>query len=332
MWKRILARGRNKSEVPQQEQTATRHVLTTDWQETQQKIDWMSAPTMAQYVNRLVSGRDLQADGHWAIYARDRYILPLKMKRGASLSMVSLACGEGHIEEALINHFGWPIASFTGLEFDAELRKRATQRFKEIRECQSEFYFFDFNDEDFVIPGHYDIVFACHSLHHAADLELLLENANRMLKPDGLFVGIDYFGPTRFQIEYDVLPIIEELFSYLPPELRRNLQTPDHNIEDTFIPPSLDNVKAADISESVRSSDLRTLLFSNFPVVEIKPMGGTILRWLLQYRAGNFDWQNPEHVSIVRLLQFIERELILSRRIKSDDLFFVLSKSDRLPG
>jgi SAM-dependent methyltransferase len=296
-----------------------------------QKVDWMHAPTMAHYVNGLVSNKDLDQGGHWAIYAREKYLDDFQARRGSRLSMVSLACGSGHIEAGNITAFEWPIDTLLGLEYDAELRKSAEERFHDIEGCDAQFIFYDFNKK-IEITQKFDLVFVCHSLHHATDLELTLETINRMMKPDGLFIGIDYFGPTRFQIEYEVLPLIQELFSYLPAELRRNLSTPEMLVDDTFHPATIADVKNADLSESVRSSDLRTLLFSNFPIVEIKPMGGTILRWLLQYRAGNFNWQNPDHVCIIRLLQFIERELISAKRIKSDDLFFVLGKSQRLPG
>lgn len=314
-------------------ETATRATLAEDWQKLQARSDWMHAPEMANYVNGLVSGKSLGEGGHWALYAMNEHIAPLIAHRKlqdettTGLSMLSLACGSGHIEQALLADFGWPIANFTGVEYDDALRANAAQRFSKFPNCQSEFRFFDFNADNFP-DKQYDIVFCCHSIHHATDLEGLLSYIQGSLKPDGIFLGIDFFGPTRFQIEYDVLPIIRELFSMLPDNLKldmRNLQAPAQ-----FIPPTIKEVRDADISESVRSSDLRTLLFSNFTVLDIKPMGGTLLRWLLQWRAGNFDHSNPEHVTIVRLLQFIERELIALNRIKSDDLFFALRKSDRL--
>jgi ubiquinone/menaquinone biosynthesis C-methylase UbiE len=310
-------------------QTSTRYTLDESWQDLQKKIDWMAAPTMADYVNGLVSGKPLSENGHWALYARDQHIIPLHARCHGKVEMVSLACGSGHIEESLIKSFNWPVSSFLGLEYDDHLRASAADRFSQITHCQSRFDFFDFNASDFS-QQKFDIVFTCHSIHHATDLEGLLEKMNRMLKPSGIIVGIDYFGPTRFQIEYDVLPILEELFSYLSPELRRNLTSPEMRVQDTFTYDTFETVRTIDPSESVRSSDLRTLLFSNFPVIDIKPMGGTLLRWLLQNRAGNFSPNNPNHVTIVRLLQFIERELIASHRIKSDDLFFVLGKSNRI--
>lgn len=329
------ALGRREVDVPVEKepdrQTATRTSLTVAWQAAQGKIDWMAAPAMAEYVNGMVSGRSLSDNGHWAIHARDQFVAPLHSRLGGKVSMASLACGSGHIEETLLKDFKWPVTEFLGLEYDDHLRANATERFGRIAGCNSRFEFFDFNAAE-VPDRQFDIVFTCHSIHHATDVESLMEKMNRMLKPNGLIIGIDFFGPTRFQIEYDVLPIIQELFTYLPPDLRRDLTTPDMTVQESFIHGTIDAVRSADPSESIRSSDLRTLLFSTFPVIEIKPMGGTLLRWLLQNRAGNFNPENPDHVAIMRCLQFIERELIALRRIKSDDLFFVLGKSGRVKG
>ena len=243
--------------------------------------------------------------------------------------MMSLGSGSGHIEESLIKDFLWPIKSLTGLEYDSALRESATSRFRVIETCDANFQFFDFNN----CPApkeKYDIIFVCHAIHHADDIENLLKFINESLKDDGIFIGIDFFGPTRFQIEYDVLPIIQELFDILPDHLRRDLRTPDMPVRNSFRRPTVKEVVDADQSESVRSSDLRTLLLSNFPLHDIKPMGGTLLRWMFQYIAGNFDNANPDHVAIAKFLQYIEREMIASRRIKSDDLFFCLGKSDCL--
>lgn len=311
-----------------EQQTATRATLTDEWKAAAAKIDWMHAPHMAEYVNEMVSGKPLGSGGHWSIYALEQHIKPLSRRLGRKLSVVSLACGSGHIEHALLTDFAWPVRRLVGLEYDQVLRSAAEDLFKAVA-CESEFRFFDFN-KPVDIDERFDIVFACHSIHHAQDLEQLMRTANSLLSDEGLFIGIDFFGPTQFQIEYDVAPLIEELFSLLPPELRRDLRSDSRPVIERFTYDTISTVRHADASESVRSSDLRTLLFSTFPVVEVKSMGGTLLRWLLQFRAGNFRATDPNHVCIVRLLQVLERELIACRRIKSDDLFFVLKKSSRL--
>lgn len=310
------------------QETATRATLSPEWVASRQKLDWMHAPEMANYVNKLVSGRDLNDGGHWAVWANDQFVEPLSRKLGRKLSLVSLASGAGHIEKSLID-FGWPLKRLTGLEYDEELRAQAQRYFKDIENVESEFTFFDFNSP-FTPTEKFDIVFTCHSIHHATDLELLLKTMNELVNDDGLIIGIDFFGPTRFQVEYDVKPIIDELDQILPPELRRDLRTENDDSPNRIAYATIEEVRTADISESVHSSDLRTLLFSNFPVINVEPMGGTLLRWLLQYRAGNFDPRNNSHVAIAKLLAFIERSLIENRVIRSDDLFFVLTKSDRL--
>ncbi|MFM0381953.1 class I SAM-dependent methyltransferase [Paraburkholderia dipogonis] len=316
--------------------TATRYTLSEEWKAMREKVDWMHAPGMAAYVNGLVSGRSMDDGGHWAAYARREHIEVLFNKRKRAilpkpcLHMLSLGCGSGHIESSLLGQHQWPVSRLVGLEYDERLRSHAAAHFeREFPKVEAEFRHFDF-DHPMVLEERFDIVFCCHAIHHATDLEAFLPAINNYLKDDGLFVGIDFFGPTRFQIEYDVLPMIREMFDLLPAHFRRDLRDPEGAVAQRFEPDSIRVVRDADVSESVRSSDLRTLLFSNFPIIDMKPMGGTLLRWLLQYRAGNFLANNPDHVAIIRLLQIIEREMIASRKIRSDDLFFVLGKSDRL--
>ena len=315
--------------------TATRTTLSEDWRERQKQVDWMHAPLMPEYVNQLVAGRNLHTGGHWALYARDTHLWPLAERvaaetgSGDGLSMLSLACGSAHIDEFLISSFEWPIRHFVGLEHDAQLLAAARDRFAGVARCSSEFHFFDFNrlKDSF---GTFDVVFTCHSIHHCTDLEGLLAFINRSLNPGGIVLGIDFFGPTRFQVEPEAASVLDELFAVLPPHLRRNLASEDGVIDDVLHRPTIAEVRAADPSESVRSSDLRTLLFSSFPILDMKPMGGTLLRWLLQNRAGNFDPQDSSDLCIIQLLQIIERKLIENREIRSDDLFFVLGRSDRV--
>ncbi len=321
----------------EERKTATRTTLSKEWQERQKRVDWMHAPLMPEYVNRLVSGKELHTGGHWALYARDSHLLPLAERLSGAgtersaegLSMLSLACGSGHIEEFLIDAFEWPISRFVGLEHDAELLAAARDRFSRVSRCTSEFRFFDFNRLNESV-GRFDVVFTCHSIHHCTDLEGLLPFINRCLEPGGIVLGIDFFGPTRFQIEPEAWSVLDELFAVLPPHLRRNLASEDGVVDQALHRATIGEVRDADASESVRSSDLRTLLFSSFPILDLKPMGGTLLRWLLQNRAGNFDPQNSSDLCIIQLLQIIERKLIENREIRSDDLFFVLGKSDRI--
>jgi hypothetical protein len=163
-------------------------------------------------------------------------------------------------------------------------------------------------------------------MHHCTDLERFLPYLNRTVADGGIILGLDYFGPSRLQVDYHVKRLLDEIFTSLPPHLRLNLATGE--TEADFSIPTMAEIARGDASEAPRSADLRSMLFSTFPVVEVSPMGGTLLRPLLAHRAGNFHGESDN--CILQLLMLIERELILARRIDSDNLYFVLQRSDRL--
>ena len=135
---------------PASQRTATRATLSKEWIANQVLLDWMSAPNAPNWVNKLVTDKDLP-EGHWALYALQKHVIPLLSSLQAQgdlpkkLSMVSLGCGSAHIEESLIRDFRWPIAELCGLEFDLDLRAAAKHRFEAYQHICSSFEFYDFN-------------------------------------------------------------------------------------------------------------------------------------------------------------------------------------------
>lgn len=304
------------------QKTATRFTLENDWIKQRKKIDWMGVPGMSDYVNGLVTGRLLKNGGHWANYVRDAHLIPLKEMLGRELTMLSLGCGDAHIDAAMIKEFHWPIISLTGLEFDEKLREQAQRNFQDVAN-ETQFLFFDFNDPK-KPSAKYDVVFSHHALHHAYELELMLTFIEEAMHSDSLFVGSEYLGPTQFQVTPEARKLIDHLFEILPDELKVDCRQENSLPAKEVHYPSAKEVAKFDPSESVRSSDLRSLLFARFTTIDRKPMGGTLLRWLLQYRAGNFDHKSSKDRCIATLLQTIEKISIENKLIESDDLLFIL--------
>ena len=192
--------------------------------------------------------------------------------------------------------------------------------------ANQDFQRFDYNQPESVGYEAFDVAFFCHSMHHCTDIERFLTFLNQIVKPDGFILGLDYFGPSRLQLSYEVKRLLEEIFESLPEHLRYNLMTSE--VEPTLKVDTIAELTQSDPSEAPRSADLRSLLFSTFPVREVSPMGGTLLRPLLSRRAGNFRSDGDR--CILKLLMILERELIRSGGLQSDNLYFVLDKSDRL--
>ncbi len=292
-----------------------------DWVAARQKIDWMSAPYMHEHVQALMGGT------HWIEHAREKHLLPLAARLGKSppngLNVISIGCGSGWIEKHVLGG-KWPIRKLTCVEYDATLLESAKTMLAPF-DIEKEFHPFNLNESATADFGVFDVIFFCHSIHHCSDAEGILRFINRTIHRDGLILGCDYFGPARLQVEPEVLELLREIFANLPEALRFNLSK--NAVEGEFQPPRISDVADYDPSEAPRSRDIRSLLFSNFPVIETLPMGGTLLRPLITHRAGNFT--SAEHLSIIRLLQVFERTLIRNKVLSSDDLFFVLGHSDR---
>ncbi len=208
---------------------------------------------------------------------------------------------------------------------DAALLDRARENLAGLCPDQ-EFQQFDYNNPEAVGDETFDVAFFCHSMHHCTDIERFLRFLNRVVAPDGVVLGLDYFGPSRLQVTYETKRLLDEIFEAFPEHLRFNLVTGE--VEPNFVVDTMSEVARADPSEAPRSADLRSLLFSSFPIQEVSPMGGTLLRSLLGRRAGNF--RSASDHCILKLLMVLERELIRSGRLSSDNLYFVLGRSERL--
>jgi SAM-dependent methyltransferase len=85
--------------------------------------------------------------------------------------------------------------------------------------------------------------------------------------------------------------------------------------------PGRHSVIAWDPSEAARSSQLLPSLRRHFEIIEVKPLGGTILQFLLAGIAGNFSSDDGERV--LRMLFNIEDTLMEVGDLESDFLFIV---------
>ncbi len=308
-----------------------RQALAENWEEMRALTDWMGLPAMHEHVAELHTGSPMSVGGDWVDHSLHRHLNPLAERLaardgtpGRRLSMVSFGCGTGQIEQVVLSR-GWPVRRIVCREYDPALLDRARDTLSGLCPDQ-EFQQFDYNSPEAVGFEAFDVAFFCHSMHHCTDIERFLPFLNRVVAPDGVVLGLDYFGPSRLQMTHDAKRMLDEIFESLPEHLRLNLATGE--VEPSFVIDTVAQVARADPSEAPRSADLRSLLFSSFPVREVSPMGGTLLRPLLARRAGNF--RSAGDHCILKLLMVLERELIRSGRLPSDNLYFVLGRSDRL--
>jgi SAM-dependent methyltransferase len=308
-------------------ETTWRQVLDPDWDAKRRILDWKGLPQVHNYVAQLMTGRNLAERGMWLDWTLDRHLTPLRQRLGHDLSLASFGCGPGGIEEAILRDGGWPLRKITLYEYDEALLQDARRKIQAFP-IESEFLAFDFNHPP-AVDRSFDVVFFCHALHHCSDLERFLPFLNRIVSPGGLILGLDYFGPPRLQMDREARRLAEAIFASLPSHLRVNLKAERvGQVDERLTLPTIQSVASYDPSEAPRSADLRSMLFSAFDVVEVLPMGGTLLRNLLADRAGNFQSEGDR--AVLDLMMMIERLAIETRLIASDDLYFVVKPTDRI--
>lgn len=303
----------------QDRSSAWRKLEDQRWHQDQQVLDWMAAPGIRHYVNSFFA-----EDKSWVDYACRVVLRPLQIlceaQEARGIRLLSIGCGNGSVDAACLEQ-GWPIDSFHLAEYDDHLLKVAASRLRTQGLAGSVVsHRFDFGSLAQLNLGSFDAIFFCHSLHHCADIEGLIHFLRRSLLPHGVVFGADYFGGARLQPDFEVLPLLNRLYSLLPETLKMNLASGLY--EEQYAPPAFEAVIGHDPSEAPRSGDLRSLFLGQFRDLSTMPMGGTLLRPLLANRAGHFVSDDENIQSLLRLLCLFESELIAHGKINSDDLFF----------
>jgi SAM-dependent methyltransferase len=170
----------------------------------------------------------------------------------------------------------------------------------------------------------YDVVFAESSLHHLSPLKETLIKVNRCLKPGGFFIVNEFVGPTRFQWTDRQLQVIDGILSILPNRYKTFWNSTA--IKQKVAKPSRLRMMLNDPSEAVESSNIVSLVYKIFDVVEVKAYGGTILHMLLSGIAHNFLSEDAETSGYLKLCFVVEDLLLATQQIESDYMIAVCKK------
>lgn len=108
---------------------------------------------------------------------------------------------------------------------------------------------------------------------------------------------------------------------------RWEMQRASRSDEGAFVTklylPTTRDVIAADPSEAVRSAEILDMVSRFFTFIECKDLGGTLLQFLLDGIAVNFDDNDPQAVHLLELLFQIEDTLLNIGDLQSDFVYLV---------
>ena len=251
----------------------------------------------------------------WQHYIKEKYSLNNQI-------CLSIGCGTGNLERSIIE-----IGCAKNVDaFD--ISAISIINAKKLAETNGlKINYFEADANNIILENNkYDFVVAHNSVHHIKNLEHIMQQISNSLKPNGLFVMVEFVGPTRFQWTDRQLIIINDILKILPNKFKKIGQN-GQNYKTAFNRETLKGYLDSDPSEAVRSGDIISVTNNFFEILEERNMGGTILHLLLSEIIHNFDESKEEERAIIKLLGYFEKTIIENGDLPSDFKLIVCRKN-----
>ncbi len=284
----------------------------THWKKGEKGHTWLDSSTIQALANAEISG-DEQV--YWLLHFMRKHL-----PTGDGPGLV-LGCGTGGLELnavsiGLCNQFH---------SFD--ISKGALDKCKQAVESadgEIETFKADLNKIS-LVHNFYAIAFAVNILHHLVDLEHVLDEVKKSLRPGGFFVVHEYVGPARFQWTEAQIGEAGRILASMPRKYRRNRRKGFMSRQRLYLPP-LDATSRDSPFEAARSDEIVPLLEKRFEVVEKVNIGGALLHPLLEAIVENFDDNNPKDREMLVDLWRREKDLMAKGVLGNDFVYAVLRK------
>ena len=278
--------------------------------ETTKARIWLSHPLIQQRMRVLITGADIDI---WSWFfdrlAQDGVQLPVE-------KIVSIGCGAGELERGL----SYAAHEIVGTDLSDEALAIARQAAKDAGAGHISYRQADLNKIDFS-QWPCSILIANMAVHHIENLEGFFSGARSALSNGGYLLMNEFIGPARFQWTESQVAIINRLLDAIPEPLRR---TRDDAVRAGFVRPSIEEMLAADPSESVRSNEIMSVLRQHFDIVEYRPWRGALLHMLFSDIIANF-MSHAVVEGYVTLIAAFE-DILTESGILSDDFAAVIAR------
>jgi ubiquinone/menaquinone biosynthesis C-methylase UbiE len=260
-----------------------------------QRAEWQNHPLALERMVRLLGGRLRER------WFTETYLPATGVERGLGIGVGTGATEMEILKSGAVKHFDVWDVSAASLE---AVRQRAA-RFGAADRITTNLG--DIQTAD-LGENRYDVITFIASLHHIENLDGVLEQCRRALKPGGALWAAEYVGPDRFDFPPEHTALARALFLGLDPALRKSW-------EPVLRFPTRQEVIEVDPTESIHSSDIPSAIQRHFGWMEETPTYGSfafIMFWGLNHDA---IYERPEGESLVRAILAIDEALIDSCKL-----------------
>ncbi|MDR3533229.1 MAG: class I SAM-dependent methyltransferase [Rhodopila sp.] len=255
-----------------------------------QRAEWQNHPLARERMVRLLGGRVRER------WFAETYLPANGVERGLGIGVGAGATEMELLGSGAIRHFDlWDVSS-AGLAAAREHAARYGAADRVITNVG------DIHSAN-LGENRYDVITFIASLHHIDNLDGVLAQCHRALKPGGVLWAAEYIGPDRFDYPPEHTSLAHDLFMGLDPDLKKSW-------EPVLRFPTRQEVIDADPTESVHSADIPAAIRRNFDQVQVTPTYGSfafIMFWGLNHDA---IYARPEGERLVRAILAIDEALI----------------------
>jgi len=164
----------------------------------------------------------------------------------------------------------------------------------------------------------YDIIIACHSLHHVVELEQLFAVIRHSLNPEGYFLTVDMIGRNGHMRWPEALALVQEFWRELPERYRYNHSMKRHE------PEFINHDCSTEGFEGIRAQDILPLLIQNFHFEFFAPFSNIVTVFIDRPFGPNFDVTAEWDTNFIDRVHARDEEGILSGELKPTQMGAVL--------
>lgn len=182
---------------------------------------------------------------------------------------------------------------------------------------------FEFHEADLnkiALHHKYDGVMAHHTLHHILELEQLFDAVAASLVDHGVFVSCDMIGRNGHQRWPEALELIEKVWSFLPPEYKKNHVF--HRTDETY-----DNYDCSTSGfEGIRAQDILPNLLRRFHFQKFLAYGNLTDPFINRMYGPNYDVSREFDAGLIDFLEYLNGLLMELGHVKPTKMMAVMGK------
>ncbi len=260
---------------------------------------WDEVHELAKALIREETGNDL--DGH----------VISRLQSRPNVRLLSLGSGPGGVELGFARQA--PKSDIVCMDLNADLL-RLGEECARAEHLRVSFEPADLNTVT-LPPNEFDIVFCHASLHHLVELESIIEQIKRTLRPGGELFVVDVITRHGYRMWPETRKVVADLWRTLPERYRVN--------HTAYLSKTVDKrIYEADTRpcgmECIRSEDILPLLSSNFSTDAFVPYFSISRRFFDTMYGPNYDLSRPLDRAIVHWIWELDCEYLRANTLRPE--------------